>query len=73
MKKVYTIFSDTEKKYSLYKASNKYTEQNIKNVYKIAQNWTTYFIKCAVCIEVELNKENVWMKLFQPEYIIFSC
>ena len=38
MKKICAIFSDTEKKYSSYKVSNKYTEQNVKNVYKIAHN-----------------------------------
>ena len=38
MKKVYAIFSDIEKEYSLYKMSNKYTEQDIKNAYKVAQN-----------------------------------
>ena len=35
MKKVYVIFLNVEKKYSLYKTLNKYTEQNIKNAYKI--------------------------------------
>ena len=35
MKKVCAIFSDTEKEYLLYKTLNKYTEQNVKNAYKI--------------------------------------
>ena len=38
MKKVCVIFSDVEKEFSLYETSNKYTEQNIKDVYKIAQD-----------------------------------
>ena len=38
MKKTCAISLDVKKEFSLYKALNKYTEQNIKNVYKIAQN-----------------------------------
>ena len=59
MKKICAISSDAEKEFSLYKALNKYTEQNIKNAYKVAQAWIAHFIKCAACIEVELNKKNV--------------
>ena len=38
MKKVCAISPDAEKEYSLYEVSNKYTEQNVKNAYKIAQD-----------------------------------
>ena len=38
MKKIHAISSDAEKEYSLYKMSNKYTEQDVKDVYKVAQN-----------------------------------
>ena len=64
MKKICAISSDVEKKYSLYKVLNKYTEQNIKNMYKVAQNWTAHLIKCAAHIEIELNEEDMWMGLF---------
>ena len=64
MKKVYAISSNAEKKYSLYEVSNKYTKQNIKNAYKVAQDWTVHLIKHAAHMRVELNKENVWMRLF---------
>ena len=58
MKNIYTIFSDIEKEYLLYEALNKYTEQDIKDAYKIAQDWTACFIKYAAHMGVELNKEN---------------
>ena len=59
MKKAHAISLDAEKEFLLYETSNKYTEQNIKNVYKIAQNWTACLIKCTACIRVELNEGNV--------------
>ena len=58
MKKTYTIFSDTEKKNSLYKTLNKYTEQNVKNMYKVTQNWIACFIKHAAHIKIKLNEKN---------------
>ena len=64
MKKICAIFSDAEKKYSLYKVLNKYTEQDVKDVYKVAQDWIAHFIKHAVCMGVELNEGDVWMGLF---------
>ena len=64
MKKVCAIFLNAEKEYSSYEVSNKYTEQNVKNAYKIAQNWIAYFIKYAAYMRVELNEENMWMRLF---------
>ena len=73
MKKACAIFSDAEKEFSLYKMSNKYTEQDVKNVYKVAQDWTAHLIKCAICMGVDLNEEDVWMGLFQPEYMILGC
>ena len=56
MKKACAISSDAEKEYSLYKVSNKYTEQDVKDVYKIAQNWTAHLIKHAVHMGVKLNE-----------------
>ena len=38
MKKICAISLNIEKEYLLYEALNKYTEQDVKNVYKIAQN-----------------------------------
>ena len=64
MKKVYAIFLDAEKEYSLYEALNKYTEQNVKNAYKVAQNWTAHLIKYAAHMRLKLNEEDVWMRLF---------
>ena len=58
MKKIYAISSDAEKEFSLYEMSNKYTEQDIKDVYKIAQNWTAHLIKHAVYMGVDLNEED---------------
>ena len=56
MKKAYAISSDAEKEFSSYKVSNKYTEQNIKDAYKIAQNWTAHLIKHAAHMGVELDE-----------------
>ena len=38
MKKIHAIFSDVKKEFSLYEMSNKYTEQDVKDVYKVAQD-----------------------------------
>ena len=59
MKKACAISLNAEKEYSLYEMLNKYTEQNVKNAYKVAQNWTAHLIKYAVYIRIELNKENI--------------
>ena len=59
MKKTCAISLNTKKEFSLYKMSNKYTEQNVKNVYKVAQNWTACLIKHTVHIKVKLNRKNV--------------
>ena len=64
MKKVYAISLNVEKEFSSYEASNKYTEQDVKDVYKVAQDWTAHLIKHAVCMEVELDEEDVWIGLF---------
>ena len=64
MKKIYAISLNVKREFLLYKASNKYTEQNIKDVYKVAQDWTAHLIKYAAYMRVELNEENVWTGLF---------
>ena len=64
MKKAHAISSDVEKEFSSYEASNKYTEQDIKNAYKVAQDWTAHFIKHAAHMGVELNERDAWMGLF---------
>ena len=64
MKKICAISLNVKKEFSSYKASNKYTEQDVKNAYKVAQNWTACLIKHAAHMRVELNKENVWTGLF---------
>ena len=38
MKKIYAISLNIEKEYSLYEVLNKYIKQNVKNVYKVAQD-----------------------------------
>ena len=38
MKKIYAISLNVKKKFSSYEALNKYTEQNIKDAYKVAQD-----------------------------------
>ena len=58
MKKAHAISPDAEKEFSSYEVSNKYTEQDIKDVYKIAQDWTACLIKHAAHMGVELNEEN---------------
>ena len=56
MKKAHAISPNAEKEYSPYEASNKYTEQDIKDAYKVAQNWTACLIKCAAHMGVELDE-----------------
>ena len=73
MKKACAISSDAEKEFSSYETSNKYTEQDIKNAYKVAQDWTAHLIKHAAHIKVDLNEEDVWTGLFQPEHMILGC
>ena len=64
MKKICVISLNVEKEFSSYEVLNKYTEQNVKNAYKVAQDWTVHLIKCAAHMGVELNEENVWMQLW---------
>ena len=53
-----------KKEFSLYEVSNKYTEQDIKDAYKVAQDWTACLIKHAAYMKVDLNEKNVWTGLF---------
>ena len=59
MKKIHAISPDAEKEYSPYEVLNKYTEQDVKDVYKIAQDWTACLIKCAAHMGVELDEGDV--------------